>query len=175
MREAILSRDAVAAGGGDHLEVNWTLASPAIERNPRPCRWHCQQELQQELQRARREQVAGSYLCLNNFQILALRRSSYPAGGSTHHSTADVAKAEGHGRCCNVAALGERTSPKRAGSCHGQVVLGLGSVAQLKVADRQLMELGGCATKSVSAIRFALSCLVKQGVEGSSCVLPAEG
>ncbi len=36
LRDAMLIRDAVGAGGGDHREVSWTLASPTMERNPRP-------------------------------------------------------------------------------------------------------------------------------------------
>jgi len=36
LREAMLRSEAVGAGAGDHLEVSWTLASPAMERKPRP-------------------------------------------------------------------------------------------------------------------------------------------
>jgi hypothetical protein len=35
LREAMLRREAVGVGRGDHAGVNRTLASPAIERNPR--------------------------------------------------------------------------------------------------------------------------------------------
>lgn len=37
LRDAIARSEAVGAGGGDQVGVSWTLASPAIGRNPRRC------------------------------------------------------------------------------------------------------------------------------------------
>ncbi len=92
----MLRRDAVGAGAGDHFEVSWTLASPAIERNPRPCHRSCQQQNKQH----KHGWMGVADFCLDDFKIVALRHASHgPTSGGTQHGIAATCKTKGHGGC----------------------------------------------------------------------------
>ncbi len=140
----MLRRDAVGAGAGDHLEVSWTLASPAMERNPRPWDKNVSKETWKKVQVHRRACQTSVWMTSRSLPCVT-PPAAPPAAPIRALLPPPKLKAMA---AANVALFGGRSWPSEAGSGHGRVGGLAGGNAGAASASAQRARVGRQLTRS---------------------------